>query len=61
MEYVVTKKKPLIGRQKYSWRLVAGNGRIIAIGGEKFVNKEDVESSIKSVQATDSTTTIRWR
>ena len=60
MEFIVTKKtSPVRRREKWSWKLVAGNGRTICTPHEKFVNKQDCLNNLELVQLTDKNTTIR--
>ena len=45
--------------QQWRWRLVAGNGRTIANGGEAFHNEADCLQSMGLVASTTTTTQIR--
>lgn len=50
MRFELYRKRRLVGRPQWRWRLVAGNGRIIAHSGEGYINKADALSAIDLVQ-----------
>lgn len=47
-----------IGRRQWRWRFVAGNGRIIAMSSESYINREDCIDSIYLVRNPDAPVNI---
>lgn len=44
---------------EFRWRLVAGNGNIIATGGNGYKHRKDCEHGIDLVKSTTSETAVR--
>ncbi|WP_279459094.1 YegP family protein [Actinobacillus delphinicola] len=44
---------------EFRWRLVAGNGNIIATGGDGYKHRKDCEHGIDLVKSTTSATEVR--
>lgn len=49
MTFQIFRRLGLFGRRWY-WRLRAGNGEIIAVGGEGFHNLVDVKNIVAQIQ-----------
>jgi uncharacterized protein YegP (UPF0339 family) len=43
-------RRGLLQRKQWAWRLKAGNGRIIAVGGETFNNRRDCLASVQRIR-----------
>lgn len=54
---IYSRPEGLIGATQWRWRLVAGNGQIIA-SGEGYFNKADCLHAIGLVQGTNASTPI---
>lgn len=50
MKYEIYRQRRLLGRADWRWRLVAGNGRVIATSGEGYRNRDDMEDSLDLVR-----------
>jgi uncharacterized protein YegP (UPF0339 family) len=54
-EFVIKKN----ASRQYWWRLVAGNGRIIADSGETYTNKSDCRNMVEWIRANARTTPVK--
>lgn len=57
---VYKSRKPL-GRQKFRWRAVGGNGRNLANSGEAYTNASDIEDAVLALFGQDTATVrVEW-
>lgn len=52
-------KRGLFRRTQWRWRLIAGNGRVIATSGESYNNRSDAKSIISTIKSQVAGANIR--
>lgn len=58
IRFVLYRSRRPAGRQRWRWRAVAGNGRIIAVGGEAYNNAADAAHAIGLLHTADAASSI---
>jgi len=55
---IIFRRRTVVRSQRWGWRLVASNGRIVATSGEGYANKSQAERM--ALLVTDGMVIVEW-